>query len=68
MSAFVKFAVYWDEAKGRIKSFLGAGTGATAMEYALLASGIAIGIVVAVASLGGAVQGTFEDIGAAITF
>ena len=68
MSAFVKFAVYWGEAKGRIKSFLGAEFGATAMEYALLASGIAIGIVVAVASLGGAVQGTFEGIGAAMTF
>ncbi len=68
MQAFVSVVIYWEEAKARFRPFLGAESGATAMEYALLASGIAIGILVAVASLGSIVQGTFTDVASAITF
>ena len=45
MRTFVKVVIYWEEAKAHFRSFLGAESGATAMEYALLASGIGIAIV-----------------------
>ena len=66
MRGIVAITVCWGEAKGRIQPFLRAESAATAMEYALLASGIAIGILVAVASLGGSVQGMFTDVSTAI--
>ena len=68
MQKYVTFVVYWGDAKGGFQSFLRAESGATAMEYALLASGIAIGIIVAVASLGGSVRAMFDELGVAITF
>lgn len=40
--------------------------GATAIEYGLIASLIAVGIVTLVAALGSSVKGTFVFIGAAI--
>ena len=68
MQAVVTFVVHWGAAKAGFQSFLRAESGATAMEYALLASGIAIGIIVAVASLGGSVEAMFDEIGAAVKF
>ena len=67
MSAFVKFAVYWDEAKGRIKSFLGAESGATAMEYALIAAGIAVAIIASVAFYADNVSEMFIGVAAEVT-
>ena len=68
MRALVTLVVYWEGAKAHLQSFLNAESGATAMEYALLASGIAIGILVAVASLGGSVAGMFGEVAEAVTF
>ena len=41
-------------------------SGATAIEYALIAGGIAIAIVGAVTLLGGAVTGSFENISSSL--
>ena len=45
-----------------VKAFLEDETGATAIEYALIASGIGIAIMVAVNSLGTAISNTFSNI------
>ena len=42
--------------------FLRDNSGATAIEYALIAAGIAIVIILAVNSVGTAVQGTFNSV------
>ncbi|MGX1746262.1 MULTISPECIES: Flp family type IVb pilin [unclassified Brevundimonas] len=42
-------------------------SGATAIEYGLIAALIAVAIIVAVGSLGGKLKGTFEDIEAKMT-
>ena len=51
-----------------VRNFVSNESGATGMEYALLASGISIGIVVSVATLGGNVEGMFTDVSAAVNF
>ena len=68
MRALVTLVVYWEGANAHLQSFPNEESGATAMEYALLASGIAIGILVAVASLGGSVAGMFGEVAEAVTF
>ena len=68
MRGFVMIVIYWEAAKAHFQSYLSEESGATAMEYVLLASGIGIGILVAVATLGSIVEGTFTDIASAVTF
>ena len=45
-----------------IKRFLSNESGATAIEYGLIAAGIAVVIIVAVQSVGTSLDGTFKDI------
>ena len=40
--------------------------GATAIEYGLIAAGIAVAIIAAVNTLGGTMKGTFNNVNAAI--
>lgn len=49
-----------------VKSFLADESGATAIEYGLIAAGIAVAIITAVTTLGGKVSGTFTKVGAAM--
>ena len=46
----------------RLRDFLRDDSGATAIEYALIASGIAGAIVAVVTSLGTAVQGKYQSV------
>lgn len=46
-----------------IKKFLNDDSGATAIEYALIAAGIALAIIVAVNTLGGTIATEFTNIG-----
>ena len=48
-----------------VANFLGSKTGATAVEYALLASGIALVIILAVANVGSNLSTSYSEIGAA---
>jgi pilus assembly protein Flp/PilA len=48
-----------------LANYLGSKTGATAVEYALLASGIALVILVAVANIGTNLSTSYSEIGAA---
>lgn len=45
-----------------MKRFAGNESGATAIEYGLIAAGIAVAIITAVNTLGGTVTGTFENV------
>ena len=45
-----------------MKSFLTDESGATAIEYGLIAAGISVAIILAVNTLGGTLQGVFEDV------
>lgn len=47
-------------------NFLDQTSGATAIEYALIASGIALGVMVTIFTLGGQVSGALTAIAAAI--
>jgi len=38
-------------------------SGATAIEYGLIAAGIAVAVIAAVGTLGGAIEGLFSDVG-----
>lgn len=49
-----------------IRSFLRDERGATAIEYALIAAGIAVTIVTAVNSLGDSVKGLYETVSTAM--
>ena len=49
-----------------LKSFLKNESGATAIEYGLIAAGISVVIVVAVGTIGDSVKATFESISAAL--
>lgn len=49
-----------------LKSFLKNESGATAIEYGLIAAGISVVIVVAVGMIGDSVQATFETIATAL--
>ena len=49
-----------------VKSFLADESGATAIEYGLIAAGIAVAIITAVTTLGGKVSGTFTKVGASM--
>lgn len=49
-----------------VKSFLADESGATAIEYGLIAAGIAVAIITAVSTLGGKVSGTFTSVGNAM--
>ena len=46
--------------------FLQDESGATAIEYGLIAAGIAVAIIAAVQFLGGSLEGTFQTVGSAI--
>ncbi|MGX1197659.1 Flp family type IVb pilin [Parvibaculum sp. MBR-TMA-1.3b-4.2] len=45
-----------------LKSFAKNESGATAIEYGLIAAGIAVAIIVAVNTLGSTLNGVFEDV------
>ncbi len=45
-----------------VSRFLKNESGATAIEYGLIAAGISVVIIVAVSSLGTTLQGVFEDV------
>ncbi len=49
-----------------IKKFIRDESGATAIEYGLIAAGISIVIIAGIAIAGPALQGTFDSIGAAL--
>ena len=49
-----------------LKSFVKNESGATAIEYGLIAAGISVVIVVAVGTIGDSVKATFESISAAL--
>jgi pilus assembly protein Flp/PilA len=55
------------EAKMRsLRTFWGSDEGATAIEYALIASLIAIALVVALTNLGGQLSGEFSEVSGAL--
>ena len=62
MRELVTIVVYCEAAKAKVRSFLSVESGATAMEYALLAAGIGVGILLAVASLGDSVAALFGGV------
>ncbi len=49
-----------------IRSFMSAESGATAIEYGLIAAGIAVAIIAAVGLLGTSLEGMFTTVGAAL--
>ena len=49
-----------------IKSFISDESGATAIEYGLIAAGIAVAIIAAVGLLGTSLEGMFTTVGAAL--
>ncbi len=49
-----------------IRSFLSDESGATAIEYGLIAAGIAVAIIAAVGLLGTSLEGMFTTVGAAL--
>jgi pilus assembly protein Flp/PilA len=49
-----------------IRSFLSDDSGATAIEYGLIAAGIAVAIIAAVGLLGTSLEGMFTTVGAAL--
>jgi pilus assembly protein Flp/PilA len=51
----------------RIKNFFNDESGASAVEYGLLVSLIAVGIIVTVKALGGSLQGKFQEAADAVT-
>ncbi len=67
MRALVTFVVYWEGAKAHFQSFLSEESGATAMEYALLAAGIGIAILASVAFYADNVSVMFTDIATEVT-
>ena len=68
MRALVKGVICWDEAKARVRPFLGSESGATAIEYALLASGIGIAILGSVSFFADNVSAMFINIASEVTF
>ncbi len=50
-----------------LRGFLEDESGATAIEYGLIAALIAVAIIAAVRTLGTALSGTFTSVGAAVT-
>ena len=49
-----------------IRSFVSDESGATAIEYGLIAAGIAVAIIAAVGLLGDSLEGMFTTVGAAL--
>ena len=49
-----------------IRSFMADDSGATAIEYGLIAAGIAVAIIAAVGLLGTSLDGMFTEVGAAL--
>ena len=49
-----------------VRSFLNDESGATAIEYGLIAAGIAVAIIAAVGLLGDSLSGMFTTVGAAL--
>ena len=49
-----------------IRSFMSDESGATAIEYGLIAAGIAVAIIAAVGLLGTSLEGMFTEVGAAL--
>ncbi len=49
-----------------IRSFMNDESGATAIEYGLIAAGIAVAIIAAVGLLGTSLEGMFTTVGAAL--
>jgi pilus assembly protein Flp/PilA len=53
----------WYSAKSRVRAFLKNSDGATAIEYGLIAAGIAVAIIAAVFALGNTISDFFNTIG-----
>ena len=49
-----------------IRSFISDESGATAIEYGLIAAGIAVAIITAIGLLGTSLEGMFTEVGAAL--
>jgi pilus assembly protein Flp/PilA len=54
------------EAMNQILSFLRDASGATSIEYAMIASGIAVAIIATVNSLGSTVKGSYTSVSVAL--
>jgi pilus assembly protein Flp/PilA len=52
--------------KANLRRFLGDDSGATAIEYAIIASGIAVAIATTIVSLGSGVQGLYGSVATAM--
>jgi pilus assembly protein Flp/PilA len=52
--------------KANLRRFLGDDSGATAIEYAIIASGIAVAIASTIVSLGSSVQGLYGNVATAM--
>jgi len=53
-------------AKANLRRFLRDDSGATAIEYAIIASGIAVAIATTIVSLGSSVQGLYSSVATAM--
>ncbi|MEQ9643129.1 MAG: Flp family type IVb pilin [Alphaproteobacteria bacterium] len=53
----------WYRAKSRVQAYLKDSEGATAIEYGLIAAGIAVAIIAAVFALGDTISNFFNSIG-----
>jgi|SoiMethySBSTD1v2_1073268.scaffolds.fasta_scaffold206244_2 pilus assembly protein Flp/PilA len=61
-----RFSKFTSAIAGQARAFTCDESGATAIEYAMIASGIAVAIVAAVSSLGTATQGLFGTVTTAV--
>jgi pilus assembly protein Flp/PilA len=52
--------------RAKLKSFLNDDSGATAIEYGLIASGIAVAIIAALKGVGSNLKGTFASVSSAV--
>lgn len=67
MRRFVKALIYWEDAKAHFRSFPSAESGATAMEYALLAAGIGVAILAGVSFYADSVAEMFGTVSTTVT-
>ena len=67
MRGFVMVMVYREAAKTRFRSFVSVRSGATAMEYALLAAGIAVAIIGGLSFYADSVSEMFVGVAAEVT-
>lgn len=63
LSIITKAHSTWYRAKSRVQAYLKDSEGATAIEYGLIAAGIAVAIIAAVFALGNTISDFFNGIG-----